>query len=64
MTSSNPMVPSVDWGREAQRFAEGQGRQAILCASCVLQLGMTTPPPEIVVLNGTSFCLDHLPRTP
>jgi hypothetical protein len=56
------MVPSPNWGDVAEGFGASQARQAVLCARCVFLLGDTTPPQYIVILDGESFCLDHLPR--
>lgn len=60
---NDSMVPSTNWGQAAREFAEGQGQQAILCADCVLQMGMTAVPQYVVIVNGRSYCLDHLPRS-
>lgn len=58
----NAMVPETNWAGAAKQFANQQGRQSFLCARCVLDLGMTTPPEMIVLHEGESLCLDHLPR--
>lgn len=57
----NPLVPATNWGAEAEQFAQGMGRQALLCYSCVL-MGLPVPPVQVVIADGKSFCLDHLPR--
>lgn len=60
---NNPLVPRTDWGSAVEAFAEevSAAPQVILCADCVRLLGMTTPPSQIIVYDGKSYCLDHLP---
>jgi hypothetical protein len=56
------MVPGVRWDAAVESFGESTGPQVILCATCVILLGLTTPPRQVVIHNGSSTCLDHLLR--
>ena len=57
-TMSDQMRPQMDWGQAASRFAAETGTQTVLCVTCV-QEGSVTPPPQIVILAGYSYCLPH-----
>lgn len=58
------MVPPTDWNAAAREFTNSIQRepQVILCARCVTELGVTTPPAQVVISGGMSTCLDHLNR--
>ena len=49
----------MDWGQAARQFAAETGTQTILCAVCVSNGGILTPPAQVVILGGTSYCLPH-----
>jgi hypothetical protein len=53
------MRPDTDWGSVAADFKKQQGGQSILCVRCLRNTGDTTPPKQVLIANGESFCLDH-----
>ena len=60
----HPTIPSKVWGTGVtQQFAEsaelGQGRQTILCATCVRE-GLLEAPSALVLVGGTSLCTQHV----
>jgi hypothetical protein len=55
---SDQMRPQMNWGEAVGRFAAETGTQTLLCAICVTE-GNVSPPAQIVVLGGTSYCLPH-----
>lgn len=55
---SDQMRPRMDWGDAASRFAAETGTQTVLCVTCVTD-GNVSPPPQIVMLGGASYCLPH-----
>lgn len=55
---SDQMRPQLNWGQAASQFAAEVGTQTLLCVTCVVE-GNVSPPPQVVVLGGTSYCLPH-----
>lgn len=55
---SDQMRPQMDWGQAASKFAAETGTQTVLCVTCVTE-GNVSPPPQIVMLGGASYCLPH-----
>lgn len=61
--TDNPMVPDINWGEAVGGFSGrlAQGRQVLLCYQCARR-GDVTPPAEVVMVEGTSLCIEHVPR--
>jgi hypothetical protein len=52
------MRPALNWGQAAKEFAADTGHQTLLCVICVSE-GSVSPPPQVVILGGASYCLPH-----